>query len=180
MYLSMYVMYRCMYVYQCVYMLYIYIYIIYIYVIVYYISIGFSFNGTDITRLDTPPYNEFSILCSIIYYPIPELPSIGFSWTDNNTQDSITFINSTMNNTRESIQLVEINSMTPNTVINYIYTCQVSVEFPGSDPLELEDNAVITVKGKYEYKEYLLLFILLLWLLFLYMQVLHSRTHLNS
>ena len=101
--------------------------------IVYYFSIGFSFNGTDITRLDTPPYNEFSILCSIIYYPTPELPSIGFSWTDNNTQDSVTFINSTMNNTRESIQLVEINSITPNTVINYIYTCQGSVEFPRSN-----------------------------------------------
>ena len=97
-----------------------------------------AITPTNVIRLNTPPYDIFSLNCVIDITPPTNVYS--FYWPQEDMYgDGIV-----MNNGLESNLTVNINdSLSANT---YMYTCTVTVS--GTDGTAMTtDNATVTVKG---------------------------------
>ena len=113
--------------------------IVYLYVHYTLLSVtGATVTPTKVTRLNTPPYNMFSLNCVIGIIPTTDMYSV--FWPQKDTYgDGIV-----MNNGLESKLTVNINdSLLAST---YTYTCNVMVN--GTDGTAMTtDSATVTVKG---------------------------------
>ena len=109
----------------------------------YSLVINATVTPTNVIRLNTPPYNMFSLNCVIgITPPTYDTDSVIFSWP----QEDINGVGNIMNNGLESTLTVNLNdSLLANT---YMYTCTGTVTVIGATGIAVTtDSATVTIKG---------------------------------
>ena len=97
---------------------------------------------TDVTRLNTPPYNRFSLNCTVGITPTTNMYNVTYSWPQEDTYGD----GNVMNNELESTLTVNLNdSLLADT---HMYTCTATVTITGATGTAMPtDSATVTVKG---------------------------------
>ena len=116
----------------------------------YSLVINATVTPTNVIRLNTPPYNMFSLNCVIgITPPTYDTDSVIFSWP----QEDINGVGNIMNNGLESTLTVNLNdSLLANT---YMYTCTATITIIGATGIAVTtDSATVTIKGIVVYPIY--------------------------
>ena len=108
--------------------------------IIFSLVINATVTPTDVIRLNTPPYDMFSLNCVIdITPPTYNTDSVIFSWP----QEDIYGVGNVMNNGLESN--LTVHGMSFGT---FIFTCNANVTIIGAIGTAMTtDNAIVIIKG---------------------------------
>ena len=96
-------------------------------------SLGSTAMATPSTVLDVPPYNSFSLNCSVSVNPsTPPIFTITYQWTGNHVTQSDT----------------AIISVSTTTAGSSSYQCSATVNVPMLNPVVTNDTTTVTVRGR--------------------------------
>ena len=112
--------------------------------ILYSLVISATVTPTNVIRLNTPPYNMFSLNCVIgITPPTYDTDSVIFSWP----QDNLYGIGNILNNGLESN--LTVHGMSSGT---FTFYCNATVTIIGATGIAIPtDKTTVTVKGIFIY-----------------------------
>ena len=113
----------------------------------YSLVINATVTPTNVIRLNTPPYDMFSLNCVIgITPPTYNTDSVIFSWS----QEDMYGVGNTMNNRLESN--LTVHGMSSGT---FTFTCNATVTITGDTGTAMTtDSATVIVKGIFIYPIY--------------------------